>query len=66
MTQPLDREEKDEVSKTNRRFMGNKARSCAHEDLRAEEILLNTRTTTPEPPNCVLNLSALLLSTTWK
>lgn len=50
VTQPLDREEKDAVSKTKRRFTGDKTRSCAHGDLRAERILLNTRTTTTKPP----------------
>lgn len=38
VTQPLDREEKDEVSKTKRRFVGDKASSCAHGGLRAEGI----------------------------
>ena len=50
MTQPLDREEKDAVSKSKRRLTGDETRPCARGDLRAERILLNTHTTATKPP----------------
>ncbi|KAG8520439.1 Cadherin-17, partial [Galemys pyrenaicus] len=41
VTQPLDREEKDSVSKTGRNFTGDMTKFCAHRQLKAELILLN-------------------------
>lgn len=48
VTQPLDREEKDSVSKTGRSFPRDKTKYCAHRELRAEKILLNTSNKTPK------------------
>ena len=48
VTQPLDREEKDSVSKTGRSFTGDKTKSCTHGELRAEKILLKNSNKNPQ------------------
>lgn len=48
VTQPLDREEKDSVSKTGRSFTRDETKCCARRELRAEKILLKTSNNNPK------------------
>lgn len=61
MTQPLDR--KNAVSKTKEEVLGDKMRSKAHGDLSRK---VSEHPHHLQTGNCILNLSALLLSKTWK
>lgn len=49
VTQPLDREEKDSVSKTGRSFTSDKTKGCTPRELRAEKILRKTTNQNPKP-----------------